>query len=241
MAHFVSGDELPLAEELLTTIGARTLSVANQFGRFSWACVLWGDFTQTSETLRLAAESGHGLSVSVVDIRDGIEIYTLVRTRSSGHESEIYLAVLNREYLAASPDVDTVRDMIDRQQEGGDLPQPMAVMLEEWGLADYFFVMDLGAIGGGFPEGPLAATKFYAFHVTLAEESTATFRALQQFDDEDQAAAASAWLQEQTEPQYRRIGWGDSVSVDQWRRKGATVYAEATVPDERTPDLVQGH
>ena len=75
----------------------------------------------------------------------------------------------------------------------------------------------------------------------LGEDSTTTLRALQQYDNEEQAAAAVAWLNEQPEPHLRDIGWGGSATIDQWRSKGSTVYGEATVPDEYVPALVQGN
>ena len=43
-------------------------------------------------------------------------------------------------------------------------------------------------------ESPINAARFYAFHATLGEDSATTLRALQQYDDEEQAAVA--WLNE---------------------------------------------
>ena len=66
-------------------------------------------------------------------------------------------------------------------------------------------------------------------------------RAMQQYDSEEEAVEAAGWLQEQTEPQWRNIGWGASATIDQWRQRGATVYGEITVPDGDVPGLVQGN
>ena len=58
LSHFVSGDEIPFAEELLRSIGARSLALSSSHDRFEWACVLRGDFAQVQSVLRQAAESG---------------------------------------------------------------------------------------------------------------------------------------------------------------------------------------
>ena len=149
----------------------------------------------------------------------------------------------SQETLATSPDLEAVREMIDRQIDGGDLPQPLAVMVEDWGLSDFLQAIVLEDYGGGInvQESPINAARFYAFHATLGEDSATTLRALQQYDDEEQAAAAVAWLNEQPKPHWRDIGWGGSATIDQWRSNGSTVYGEATVPDEYVPALVQGN
>ena len=133
--------------------------------------------------------------------------------------------------------------MIDRQIDGGDLPQPLAVMVEDWGLSDFLKAIVLEDYGGGInvQESPINTARFYAFHATLGEDSTTTLRALQQYGDEEQAAAAVAWLNEQLEAHWRDIGWGGSATIDQWRSKGSTVYGETTVPGEYVPALVQGN
>ena len=122
---------------------------------------------------------------------------------------------------------------------GANCPRDWPLWWEDWGLGDFLEAFP----SESFDEQgrPIDATRIYAFHAELADGSATVFRALRQFDDAEQAAAAVAWLQEQTEPRFRRIGWGDSVSIDQWRHKGETVYAEATVPDEDLPALVQGN
>jgi hypothetical protein len=243
LEHFVSQEELPLAEELLLAVGTRGLTLAGPNSRGDWAVILLGDFSRVEDALRLGAESGAGLSTQVVDTHQGVDIFALVRRRSSGRESEIYLAALNSETLAASPDLPQVREMISRQQGILELPQALAVMVEDWGLSDFLQVIDVGAFGAGSggEETPLDKQRFFGFHAQLADDSMTTLRALHQFDDEEQAAAAAAWLQEQTEPRWRNIGWGASAMVDEWRDKGATVYGEVAVPDEAMPGLVQGN
>ena len=215
LEHFVSQEELPLAEELLLAVGTRGLTLAAPNSRGDWAVILLGDFSRVEDALRLGAESGAGLSTQVVDTHQGVDIFALVRRRSSGRESEIYLAALNSETLAASPDLPQVREMISRQQGILELPQALAVMVEDWGLSDFLQVIDVGAFGAGSggEETPLDKQRFFGFHAQLADDSMTTLRALHQFDDEEQAAAAAAWLQEQTEPRWRNIGWGASAMV----------------------------
>ena len=239
LAHFVSLDELPFAEELLVSVGADALLFSTPFRTYQWAIVLLGDFTRLSDALHTSAESGGGLSVSIIDTHREIDIYALVRTKSTGRQSEIYLTVLDPETLAASPDADSAREMIDRHNDGGQLPKGLAAMVEDWGLSDFLEAFP----SEGFDEqgSPIAASRIFAFHVKLADGSTTTFRALQQFDDEERAAAAAAWLNEQDEPRWRSIGWGSSATIDEWQHRGATVYGEVVLPDEDLPGLVQGN
>ena len=240
LSHFVSFDEVPFAEELLVSIGADALVLSNPFQFHGWAMVLAGDFARLAEVLSAAAQGGGGLSVSVVDSHREIDIYSLLRTRASGYQTEIYLAVVDSETLAASPDPDAVRDVVDRDIDGGQLPKGMAAMVGAWGLSDFFEAFPIQGAGG---QGrPTDAATVNAFQAELAEGSSSVFRAFRQFDDEEQAAAAAAWLNEQDEPRYREIGWGDSVAIDdQWQVGGKTVYGEVTVSDEDLPYLVQGN
>ena len=239
LSHFVSYDELPFAEELLASIGADALILSVPVYRFDWAILLQGDFTRLTEALRVSAESGGGLSVSVVDTHRKIDIYALVRNKSSGYRSEIYLAVLDAGALAASPDPDALRDVMERHLDGGQLPKGLVAIVEDWGLGVFLEAFLVEAIGP--QESPLAEATVFAFRADLADGSNSTLRELRQFESEEQAAAAATWLNEQTEPFWREIGWADSVSIEEWLHQGATVYAEATIPDEELPYLVQGN
>ena len=238
LSHFVTLDEVPFAEELLVSVGADALLFSTPFLTYGWAIVLLGDFARLDEALGAAARSGVGLSVSVVDTHRESDIYALVRTKSSGRQSEIYLTVLDSEALAASPDQDAVRVMVDRHIDGGRLPEGLAAMVEDWGLSDY---LEAFIEGNGGQDRPIDFRSVFAFHAELGDGSTTTLRALQRYGDEEQAAAAVAWLNEQPEPHWRDIGWGGSATIDQWRSKGATVYGEAVVPDGDVPALVQGN
>ena len=240
LSHFVSGDEQPFAEELLLTTGARALALSTPFSSGEWICVLWGDFGPVAAALGMAAESETGLSVSVVETHREVDIYSLIRTRSSGYETEIHLAVPSGESLVASPDRETVREVIDRHLDGGDLPRSLTTMVEDFGLGDYFFAASLEGLGDA-QEGPVGAARFVGYHATLEEGATTSLRGAWQFEGEEQAALAAVWLQDQPEPHWRNIGWGQSVQIDGWQRRGSTVYGEATVPDEDVPNIVQGN
>ncbi len=239
LSHFVTSDEIPFAEELLASIGADALIFSFPLYRFDWAILLQGDFTRLADALRVSAESGGGLSVSVVDTHRDIDIYALVRNKSSGYRSEIYLAVLDAGDLAASPDPDALRDVMERHAEGGQLPEGLVSLVENWGLGDFLEAFLVEAIGP--QESPLVEATVFAFRADLADGSNSTLRELRQFDDEEHAVAAAAWLNEQAEPFWREIGWGDSVSIEEWLHRGTTVYAEVTLPDEDLPYLVQGN
>ena len=151
---------------------------------------------------------------------------------------ELYLAVPDAETLALTKELDRAREMVERRLDGGTLPQPLAVMLDDWGLPDYFHAFDTAAYGFGGQPNPMDATKFYAAYVTLEEDENTTLRLLYQFDSDDQASEAAAWLQEQTESHFRTIGYNKQMQHSQWMQKGPTVHAHITVPDEDALDLI---
>ena len=240
LGHFVNLDEIPLAEELLRSIGVSAMALGDFYTGSEWACILSGDFALVQGALRLAAavDSGGGLSASMIDAHRDVEIFSLVRNTSRS-EIEVYLAIPDRKTLAASQDLELVKEIIDRRRDGLSLPQSFAVMLEDWGHPDYLDALRLGSDPNQTLPGPLSAAKYYAFHATLGENETTTMRALQQFSDDDQAAAAAAWLGEQEDPFWRRIGYGSGAQIDQWRAEGQSVYGEANVTDEDFLGLIQ--
>ena len=134
LAHFVSLDELPFAGELLVSVGAEALVLSYPFRTYGWAIVLRGDLTRLADALMGSVQSESGLSISIIDTHRGVDVYALVRTKSSGRQSEIYLTVMDAETLAASPDPDGVRDMIDRDIDGGQLPKGLAAMVGRLGV-----------------------------------------------------------------------------------------------------------
>ena len=239
LSHFVTLDEVPFAEELLVSVGADALLLSAPFLTYGWAIILVGDLTGVANALTMSSESGGGLSVSVVDTHRDIDIYALLRTKSSGRESEIYLTVLDPGRLAASPDLDVVREVIDRKLDGGQLPKGLAGMVDAWSLGDFLMAFPNESYDN--QSEPIKARRIYAFQAELVDGSSSVFRALQRYDDGGQAAAAAAWLQEQTEKRFFRIGWGDSVPIVGWQQDGRTLIAEATVADEDLPSLVQGN
>ena len=240
LGHFVNLDEIPLAEELLRSIGVSAMALGDFYTGYEWACILSGDFALVQGALRLAAavDSGGGLSASMIDAHRDVELFSLVRNTSRS-EIQVYLAIPDRKTLAASQDLELVKEIIDRRRDGLSLPQSFAVMLEDWGHPDYLDALRLGSDPNLTLPGPLSAAKYYAFHATLGENATTTMRALQQFSDDDQAAAAAAWLGEQEDSFWRRIGYGSGAQIDQWRAEGQSVYGEANVTDEDFLGLIQ--
>ena len=240
LGHFVNLDEIPLAEELLRSTGMSVMALGDFYTGSEWACILSGDFALVQDALRLAAavDSVGGLSAGMIDAHRDVEIFSLVRkTRRS--EIQVYLAILDRKTLAASQDLELVKEIIDRHRDGLSLPQSFAVMLEEWGHADYLDALRLGSDPNQTLPGPLGVAKYYAFHATLGENATTTMRVLQQFSDDDQAVVAAAWLGEQEDPVWRSVGYGSGARIDQWRAKGQSVYGEANVVDEDVLGLIQ--
>ena len=153
------------------------------------------------------------------------------------------MAVLDNETLAASPDFPALFDVVARSREPLHLPHALSAMVQEWGTGDFLQVLNTVFFGlGATAQGtPLDRQRLFAFQATLSEDSTTLLRAVQQYDDEEQAKAAAAWLQEQDEPRWRNIGWRSSATVERWQRQGASVFGEVTVPDADVPGLVQGN
>ena len=240
LGHFVNLDEIPFAEELLRSIGVSAMALGDFYTGSEWACILSGDFALVQGALRLAAavDSGGGLSAGMIDAHRDVEIFSLVRNTSRS-EIQVYLAIPDRKTLAASQDLELVKEIIDRQRDGLSLPQSFAVMLEDWGHPDYLDALRLGSDPNLTLPGPLSAAKYHAFHATLGENATTTMRVLQQFSDDDQAAIAAAWLGEQEDPVWRSVGYGNGAEIDQWRAKGQSVYGEANVADEDVLGLIQ--
>ena len=134
-----------------------------------------------------------------------------------GLETELFLAIPGKEILATRGDLASVRDTIDRQQNGGYLPQAVAVMIEDWGLGESLHITLLEGMPGNEMQGPIRARQ--VFRPVLHARGNALPRCLRgvwQFEDEGQAALAAAWLQEQQDPEWRSILFGGSERVDQW-------------------------
>ena len=239
LMDFVDDEKSP-SEELLRSSAVNALILGHD-REFEWSCILSGDFMLMQNALELATTMPNANPFTeLVEERRGIRIFGVFLDDGYHPLDELYLAMPNRDTLVLTKDLDRMREMVERRLDGGSLPEPLAVMLEDWGLPDYLFV-SLQESGSDSQDRPTAASRLYAFHATLSEGETTTLRGLRQFDDEEQAAIAVTWLQEQTNPRFRRLGWGDYVSIDEWRQKGSTVYAEVTVPDEDLPNLVQGN
>ena len=239
LKHCVSGDEFPFSGELLDSLRPSALAFSFSHSIYQWACIIRGEFAGVDDTLRKAAAPERGLSVTVTDTHRGVAVYALVRTIDSRYETDIYLSVPSNETLVASPDPGVVRGMIDRHRDGGSLPQPLAEMVEDWGLPDNLTALPVEDYGGfvNVKGIPINETRVLSFHATFTGGSTATAYFLQQYEDEGQAAEAVAWLNAQTQPHWKKIGLGENTTIDQWRQKGSTVYGEIMLPDENLPNV----
>ena len=166
------GDEKSPSEELLRSAGVNALALGNN-REYEWSCILRGDFTLMQEALNLATTmSGNNPSTELVEEHRGIKIFGVFLERSYAQRDVLYLAMPSLDTLALTKDLDRMREMIERRLDGGSLPEPLAAMLEDWGLPDYYFALSLGGLGGDFQDSPIAAVRFYAFHATLSSGST---------------------------------------------------------------------
>ena len=79
---------------------------------------------------------------------------------------------------------------MERHAEGGQLPEGLVSLVENWGLGDFLEAFLVEAIGP--QESPLVEATVFAFRADLADGSNSTLRELRQFDDEEHAVAAAA-------------------------------------------------
>ena len=236
LEEFVDDEKSPGAE-LFRASGVTAMVLGYNLD-YDWYCILRGDFTLMQEALKLATTiSGDNPSTELIEEHQGVEIFGVFLERSYAQRDVLYLAMPYQDTLVLTKEFEPMKEMVGRRLDGGSLPQPLAVMLDDWGLPDYIHAYDTAAVGGG-QSTPLDATKFYAAHVTLEENEDTTLRLLYQFDSDDQASEAAAWLQEQTEPRFRTIGYNKRMQHSQWTQKGPTVHAHITAPDEDALDLI---
>ncbi len=241
LEDFIGSNEKAPSEELLRSAGVSALVLGNTRD-YEWSCILRGDFTMIQEALSQAAmESGASPYTKLVENHRNVEVFGVFVDRTHAPVDELYLVMPDRQTLILSKDLDRAREMVDRRLDSVGLPEPLAMMLGDWGSADYLQIFEMEGDSGDAQSRPIDASEFLVIHATLEEDATTRLRVLQQFGDETQAALAAAWLQEQTEPRWRNIGYGTGVQVEQWLQKGPTVYAEVAVPDEEVLGLIMSN
>ncbi len=241
LEDFVGANEKAPSESLLRSAGITALALGSYPERSEWYCVLRGDFTLIREALSMAVTiSGANPFTDLVEVRQGVEIFGVFRDDGYHPLDELYFVMPDMGTLAMTKDLEGAREMADRWLDGAGLPDSFVRMLRDWGRADYLNIYSAGNQGGNTPSSPLDAIKLSGFHVTLGQAATTAIRSLNQFADEEQATTAADWLNEQTEPYYRKIGFYPSVRIESWQHRGATAYAEGVVPDEVVLDVIFG-
>ena len=241
LEDFIRSNEKAPSEELLRSAGVSAL-VLGYDREYEWSCILRGDSAMIQKALSQAAmEPGVSPSTKLVEIHRNVEIFGVFVDRTHAPVDELYLVIPDRQILILSKGLGRAREMVDRRLDGVGLPEPLAMMLRDWGRADYLEIFEMENNRGDAPSRPIDVSEFLVIHATLEEDATTRLRVLQQFGDETQAALAAAWLQEQTEPHWRNIGYGAGVQVEQWLQKGSTVYAEVAVPDEEVLGLIMSN
>ena len=162
----------------------------------------------------------------------GVVIY---RFQSS---PEVFVAVANLNTLVLGFAAETVREIIDQVQDGGEVPEILREFFGDPDQADFLYAVPFHQQNPPSPERPFSAITLTSWAVFLKEDLTSTVRIGYFFEEPEAAAEASAWLQEQGD---LKSGFAGGVSLEvQARQEGRAVLIEAIVPDEAVIGLIVG-
>ena len=232
---FVGANEKAPSEALLRSSAITALAFGSARGDESseWYCVLRGDFTLINEALSIAAMmSGDNPFTELVEVHLGVEIFGVFFDDGYHALDELYLVVPDMNTMALTKDLDGAREMAERWLAGSELPTAFARMLRDWGRVDYINAFRVDRQVGSAPPSPLDTVEFGGIYVTLLPDSTSAVGELRQLGSGEQAEAAAAWLNEQPEPYYRRIGYSPGFRIEQWEYRESIVYGHGVVPDD---------
>lgn len=151
----------------------------------------------------------------------------------------VYLAVVDESKLVLGYSVETVKEIIDRIRDGGEIPEILLDVFSDPGQADFLYAVPVKQESTASSNRPFSAVTFTSWAVFLKEDSTSMVRTRYFFEGPEQAAAAAAWVQEQGDLQS---GFAGGVSLEvQARQEGRAFLIEAIVPDEEVMVLIVGN
>ena len=158
--------------------------------------------------------------------------------------SDLYLALPDdRTMLLARGDEtsghDSLKEMIDRRLDGGELPEPLHHLLAETGPVDFMIARSMETGGSDQGSQPIALPTFHAFAGAVNEGDTSTVYVYFGFEEEEQAEQAADFMSV-------REDLGDLFYIylsetarpsGEIRQAGRAVIAEAVAPDVDVSDL----
>ena len=188
--------------------------------------------------------SGFRNLVRAVQSPETVEPYRGVEIYLFADYSDLYLALTDdRTMLLArggepSGD-DSLKEMIDRRLDGGELPEPVADVLVETGPIDFMLARSLRTDGVEQGDQPIAPPTFHAFAGTVNEGDTSTVYAYFGFEEEEQAKQAAEFLSglEDLGDLFRIYRIETAKPSGEIRQAGRAVIATAVAPDVDVSDL----
>ena len=182
--------------------------------------------------------------VRAVQSPEAIEPYRGVDIYLFGDYSDLHLALPDDRTMLLARGEDnsghnSLKEMIDRRLDGGELPGPVADMLAETGPIDFMVAWSLQTDGIEQGDQPIAPPTFHAFAGAVSEDETSTVYAYFGFEDEEQAEQAAEFLSGLEDLGdlffiYLSETGRPSGAI---RKAGRAVIAEAVVPDVDVSDL----
>ena len=182
--------------------------------------------------------------IRAVQSPEAIEPYRGVEIYVFADYSDLYLALTDdRTMLLARGDEtsghDSLKEMIDRRLDGGDLPEPLHDLLAETGPVDFMIARSMETGGSDQGSQPIALPTFHAFAGAVNEGDTSTVYVYFGFEEEEQAEQAADFMSV-------REDLGDLFYIylsetarpsGEIRQAGRAVIAEAVAPDVDVSDL----
>ena len=204
--------------------------------------------------------------IRAVQSPEAIEPYRGVEIYVFADYSDLYLALTDdRTMLLARGDEtsghDSLKEIIDRRLDGGELPEPLHHLLAETGPVDFMIARSMETGGSDQGSQPIALPTFHAFAGAVNEGDTSTVYVYLGFEEEEQAEQAADFLSvlkdsgdyvgfeeagQATDSLSVREDLGDLFYIylsetarpsGEIRQAGRAVIAEAVAPDVDVSDL----
>ncbi len=190
------------------------------------ASILEGDFQQLLGALEQAGADG------LTETYRGVVIYGFEDSRP------FYLAVVDRSKLLLGQSAERVKEIIDRMQDGGGIPQALRDALGDLGQVDYLFFVPVESDTSDFSNNPFANVTSTSWAVLANDPATSTVRTRFVFVESEQAAAIAEMIKEQGGI-WSLVSGANGLN-GQASQDEHTVMMEATVPDQDVESMMFG-
>lgn len=191
------------------------------------ASILEGDFQQLLEALEQSEADG------LTETYRGIVIYGFEDSRP------FYLAVVDRSELVLGQSAARVKEIVDRMQDGGEVPQALREAMADLGQADLLYFVPVKADNSDVSSNPFAAVTSRSWAVSANDAAASTVRTRFEFVESEQAVAAAA-LFEESESVWSLVSGTDS-SDGQGSQDERTVMIEGILPDQDVGSAILGN